>query len=195
MVIDLEQISALARRGRIDIIRTLRQYPDRNFSINELAKVSRIPVMTCWRAVRELTGIGLLKVRKIANSSIVSLNITPELMRLLRQISDSDPHRYAALMFARQIGRLPGIVEARLFGRVAKGDHTPESEADIAVIFEHIKISQEDASAHADRIAKEVESLTGTRISPHLVRKDHLDQGRGFAAELRDKESLWRRAD
>lgn len=193
MRIDLPLISALARSGRIDIIRTLKQYPERHFSINELARTSRIPVMTCWRAVKELQEQGLVDIEEISNSKIISLISTPDLNRLLRQIPDSDPHRYAGMQFSKNLQNVPGILEARLFGRVAKGDHTPDSEVDIAVVYDDITISREDVAAHIDRIAKEIQMLTGVDISPHLIRKDHLDQGRGFAAELRDKETIWKR--
>jgi len=195
MGIDLVLISSLARRGRIDIIRSLRQYPNRDFSINELARVSRIPVMTCWRGVRELESLDILTLKKVANSEIVTLNQNADLIRFLRQIPDSDPHRYAARLFSTKLDQLPGIVEARLFGKVAKGDHAPDSETDIAVVFDGVQVSKEDATAHCNRIAKEIKSITGMTVQPHMIMKDHLDQGRGFAAELRDKEILWRKGE
>lgn len=193
MRIDLPLISALARRGRIDIIRTLRQNPNRKLSINDLSRASRVPIMTCWRATKELEQLELLEIERVANSSIVTLRMTGDLMRFLRQIPDSDPHRYAAIQFSQRMEEVPGISQTRLFGKVAKGDHAADSEADIAVVYDHMMISSEDATAHIARIAHEIESTTGTRVVPHLVRMDHLEQGRGFAAELRDKEILWKR--
>jgi len=193
MRVDLPLISALARRGRIDIIRTLRQNPNSKLSINDLSRISRVPIMTCWRAVKELERLKILDIERVANSSIVTLSMSGELMRFLRQIPDSDPHRYAAIQFSHRMEDIPGISQTRLFGKVAKGDHAADSEADIAVVYDHIMISSEDATAHIARIADDIEATTGTRVVPHLVRMDHLEQARGFAAELRDKEIIWKR--
>lgn len=193
MRIDLALISALARSGRIGVIRTLRQYPDRRFSINELAKYSRIPVMTCWRSVKELGRMNILEVEKIGNSHVAALKMTGELNRLLKQIPESDPHIHAAHIFSSRLEHLPGIMEARLFGKVARGEHSSESEVDLAILYDQNLISTEDASAHMGRIAQEVEKEIGIVISPHLIQVDHLKQGRGFAAELRDKEIIWKR--
>ena len=53
-------MSVLGKKGRLKILETLYKFPKRSFSINELAKESLVPVMSCWRGVKELEMLDIL---------------------------------------------------------------------------------------------------------------------------------------
>ncbi len=126
-MLSAELITTLAKKGRIDIIRTLKAFPGRDFTINELAKVSKVPTMTAWRAVKDLKKAGLARTRRFGNAISVSITEDREKLRSLRLVPDTDPQRSAARLlrrdpkyFVRRIPRYAARV-ARRAGRSLSG--------------------------------------------------------------------------
>ena len=191
-MLSLEILKALARRGRVELIRTLRAYPDQDFTINELAKRARLPTMTVWRATRELKGIGLLKTKKAGNALMVSLTEDRDKLRTLRLIPETDPHRMAAIAFSRNLAVSPWLEECRLFGTVARGEHTPGEEVDVAVVYRDELISEEEAKTQAKSLAEKVKQDTNIAIVPLCLPQKDMSRKGGLASELRDKEVLAR---
>lgn len=187
-----ELISILAKSGRIEILRTLKAYHDREFTINELARASQVPVMTTWRAVRELKKTGLLDTRKIGNSVAVSITDDPGKLRTLKTIPDTDPQRAAAKAFAETLSEQAWLSECRLFGTVGSGEHRPGEEVDVAVVYDE-RASEEEAKAAAVGVAEAVRLRTNVTIVPLCVSSKEMGRRGGLASELRDKETIWAR--
>lgn len=183
----------LARKGRIDVIRTLKSFPDRDFTINELARTAKLPVMTTWRAVKELKKLGVVRTRKIGNSTSVTITEDRERLRTLKLVPDTDPQRAAARRYAEMLGREPWMNEARLFGSIGRGEHAPGDEVDIAVIFDDSLISEQGAKEKASEAANYLKEDTNVTIVPLCVALKDMNRKGGLASELRDKESIWTR--
>ena len=192
-MISAQLIGILAKKGRIEIIRTLKAFPDRDFTINELARVSKVPTMTAWRSVKDLKGAGLVKTRKFGNSMSVSITEDREKLRSLRLIPDTDPQRTAAKLFAAKLSNSPWTSEFRLFGSIGRGEHSPGEEIDVAVVYDEANISEGDAKSEAGRIADEVKSQTNVAIVPLCIAQKEMARKGGLAAELRDREVIWKR--
>jgi predicted nucleotidyltransferase/DNA-binding HxlR family transcriptional regulator len=192
-VLSAELIEILARKGRIEVIRTLKAFPDRDFTINELARVSKVPTMTTWRSVKHLKQAGLVKMRKFGNSIAVSLTEDKEKLRALRLVPDTDPQRTAAKVFARKLSELAWSSEFRLFGSIGRGEHSPGEEVDVAVIYDEDLVSEADAKSEATRVAKDIQGETNVMIVPLCIPKREMSRKGGLAAELRDREVIWRR--
>ncbi len=188
-----ELIGILAKKGRIEIIRTLKAYPDRTFTINELAKASKVPTMTAWRSVKDLKGAGLVKTRKFGNSTSVSITEDREKLRTLRLVPDTDPQRTAARAYARRLSEIPWASECRLFGNIGRGEHSPGEEVDVAVVFDEDGVSESDAKSEAGRVAEEVRTETNVTIVPLCIPAREMSRKGGLAAELRDREVIWKR--
>lgn len=187
-----ELISTLAKSGRIEILRTLKAYHDRQFTINELSRTSGVPVMTAWRAVRELKAAGLLKTRRIGNSTAVWITDDPAKLRMLKGVPDTDPQKGAARSFAQLLSAESWLVECRLFGTVARGDHRPGEEVDVAVVYDD-SVSEEQAKALASDAAREIASRTNVAVVPLCVSSKEMGRRGGLGSELRDKEMIWER--
>ncbi|OGS56889.1 MAG: hypothetical protein A3K60_01690 [Euryarchaeota archaeon RBG_19FT_COMBO_56_21] len=192
-LISRDLLMILARRGRIEVIRTLKSFPDRDFTINELARTAKVPAMTTWRAVKELKKLGVVRTRKIGNSTSVTITEDRERLRTLRMVPDTDPQRAAARQYAQALGKEPWMTEARLFGSIGRGEHAPGDEVDIAIIFDDALVSEQDAKARAADAAQAVKNETNVTIVPLCVALKDMSRKGGLAAELRDKESIWSR--
>ena len=190
---EYELLKILAKRGRISLIRTLKSFPDRQFSINELARVAEVPTMTTWRAVDELKRSKIVKVRKIGNVRSVRITDDASILRTLRLVEDIDPQKAAAREFASKVSDHRWAVECRLFGSVARGEHMLGEEVDIAVVFDDRSTSEEEAEAEAASISEEIRQKTNVSVVPLLMSTKDMSRRGGLASELRDKEILWSR--
>lgn len=192
-VLSAELISVLAKRGRIEVIRTLKAFPDRSFTINELAKVAKVPTMTTWRAVNDLKKIEMVRTRRFGNAISVSMTDDRERLRALRLVPDTDPQRSAARIFAAKLSRNPWTFEFRLFGSIGRGEHSPGDEVDVAVVYDDSRVSEAEAKSQAGLAADEVKSETNVTIMPLCIAQKEMSRKGGLAAELRDREVIWKR--
>jgi len=182
----------LAKSGRIDLIRTLKAYPDRDFTVNELARTARVPTMTAWRAVRELKKAGLVKTRKVGNATSVKITDDRDRLRTLRIIPETDPQRSAALDFASRLGESPWLRECRLFGSIGRGEHSPGDEVDVAVVYDDQMVTEPGVKESASSLAKAVMAETNVTIVPFTIALKEMGRKGGLASELRDKEVIWK---
>lgn len=190
-MISRESMQILARKGRVEIIRTLKAFPDNDFSINELAKVAKVPTMTAWRSVKELKQAGFLKTRRVGNAVSVRISDDREKQRMLRLIPDTDPQRAGAGQFAKLLGKNHWLKECRLFGSIGRGEHSPGEEVDVAVVYDDGIITEVDAKAAAFAIAEAIKKETNVTIAPLFVPYREMTRKGGLASELRDKEVIW----
>ncbi len=192
-LISHEVLTILAKRGRVEIIRTLKSYPDSDFTINDLSRKARVATMTTWRAVNDLKRTGFIRARKVGNSVVVSITDDRERLRLLRLIPETDPQRVAALSYARLLSENHWVNECRLFGSIGRGEHSPGDEVDVAVIYREDEIVEEDARKKAKEIAENLRAETNISIVPLCVPSKEMSRKGGLAAELRDKEIVFSR--
>ncbi len=188
-----ELLRILARRGRIELIRKLRAHPDRDFTINELARLSGIPTMTTWRAVKELRKAGLARTRKVGNATSVAISTDAEKLRALRLIPGTDPHIAAARLFARRLAESPWLHECRLFGSAGRGDHSPGDEVDVAVVYDELAVGEDEVRDAVRSLGAAVHQETNITVAPLLIPSKDMSKKGGLGAEMRDKEVIWRR--
>jgi hypothetical protein len=191
--IDRALLEVLARRGRVQLIRTLKSFPDRDFTVNELSRISEVPTMTTWRAVEEFRKLALVKVKKVGNAKAVRITGDEQKLKLLRLIEDTDPQKAAARGFASRISESDWAMECRLFGSIGRGEHLPGEEVDIAIVYDEKAISEQDAKATARATAAEVKGETNVTIVPLCISLRDMGRKGGLASELRDKETIWSR--
>jgi len=188
-----EVLQILARKGRIELIRTLRAYTDKDFTINELARVSGVPTMTTWRAIKDLKKAGLVKTRKVGNAISVLLTDDKERLQSLKIVPETDPQRTAAELYASRLGNQSWLEECRLFGNIGRGVHAPGEEIDVAVVFNDEAITEEEAKLLAGELVSKIKAETNVAIVPFCIAKRDMGRRGGLAAELRDKEVIWSR--
>ena len=177
----------LRHRGLLD--RLLRA-PGREFTVRELSLESGEPYATTWRTVRDLVALGALRERRVGASRVISLNPTsplvPDLQRLLS--IRLQPHRSAALLFARRASRLPEVGRVVLFGSTVRRGAGPTSDVDVAVVMERRTDAVLD---RLFRIAAEVQDATGLRVTPVTVRPEEIRGNSAWSRTLRQGEDLY----
>ncbi len=188
-----ELLSALVRKGRVEIIRALKAFPENDLSINELAKVAKVPTMTAWRGVKELRDAGIIRTHKVGNSIGVRITEDRDRLRLLRLVADTDPQRAAAHIFSERLGENEWLRECRLFGSIGRGEHAPGEQVDIAVVYDENGATRESARESSLAIAEIVKRETNVVIVPFLITETEMSKKGGIASELRDREVIWRR--
>lgn len=194
-MLSVDFLRILAKKGRVEVIRTLKAYSDRDFTINELAKAAKTPTMTVWRAVKDLKKLGLVKTRKVGNATSVSITDDKDRLRTLRLIPETDPQRMAARLFAGKLAENSWLEECKLFGTVGRGEHAPGEEVDVAVVYDDGKATESDAKAAAASVAEILRAETNVTIVPLCIPQKDMARRGGLGAELRDRESIWRRKD
>jgi len=167
-------LDVLGKKGRARMLDVLKRYPRRDFSINELAKEAGMPVMSCWRAVKDFEAVGLVVVRSIGKASAVRLNEGSEIAKSALSaldLDEKDPYRTAARAFSKMLARYPWVERCILFGSVSRGTHKPGSDVDIAVVYDEKKIEKKNADLKvAEAVAKTGDSY-GIRIVSLVLSK------------------------
>ena len=143
--------------------------------------------------MKDLKKAGFLKTRKVGNSMSVSLAAEHDKLRTLRLIPETDPHRSAAKEYSKRLGQQLWLVECRLFGTIGRGEHSPGDDVDIAAVFDENVAEEKEAKVTAIELAAEIKAETNVSIAPLLISQKDMAKRSGLAAELRDKEIIWRR--
>lgn len=117
-------------RKHWSLVGILLKYPDREFTIRELARESGTPYATAWRLMQLLDSYGLIKTRKIGKATVCKLNKSSPYLKTIKQT----PHRMAFELFKHKIQSHPNIKKIYLFGSVAAGKERPGSDVDVAII-------------------------------------------------------------
>ena len=186
-------LRSLGKRGRLKVLDMLVKYPARAFTINELARESGVPVMTCWRAVQEFEAMGMVTVDTVGKSFAVRLNGSSMVVKDLKRSRMGDFQRDAAVKFTDFLRGLDGVVGCFLFGSVSESTQGPASDVDIAVVYDPKRI---DRSALEQACAGETVRLqqsTGARIMPFYITQTELrDNSLPAVDNILEGEDLWK---
>lgn len=153
-------------RSRVAVLRTLARAPE-SLSGREIARRGRISPQSALDAIRALTALGVVEERILTTSqSFYSLNRATLIYRgLIDSLVEAERSWTSTLLEA-----LRGYVEqvaahgegrvlwAGLFGSVARGTDTPDSDIDIAIVARSI----EEADALRDASASIVDNASGS---------------------------------
>lgn len=131
----MEAVELLRSRGARELFVTLRKFPEREFSINELAKTAGVPFATTWRTVGLWRSAGVVETGKLGRSVVVRYRDSPyaRLMANILGISAS-PQAFAVARLRVMLKRIKAVKRAYLFGSVARGEEKIRSDVDLALL-------------------------------------------------------------
>ena len=166
---------ALASENRKKIVRTLFEYPKRQWSCSALEDLAKMPHATAYRTLSGLKGFGILKSTKINKKDIlyelVSSPLTEELERALNigKITSSK----IAKNFANRI-KSKNILSVILYGSSVKGTIKPESDIDVLVVLkEKDKILERKIlNAAAEMSSKANKTISAVIMDVKQMRKE-----------------------
>ncbi len=175
------------------IVELFLKYPKREFTVNELSRISGISYATAWRFVQKLDESGIIFTHAIGHSLVCSLNESAPFLSRIKTALDieSSPHLLSAKDFTKRAKEINGVKKIILFGSVSKGTEKLSSDVDIAVIIDKKgKALERIITLAADKIMQK----SRMRIIPMIMTEKEAYEDRQFAEELGKGVIMYERA-
>ena len=169
------------------------KFPDREFTILEFSKESKVPYATAWRAVQVLSQQGVILTKTIGKSTVCRLNTKSPLLKNIRQMLELElsPHRAALEEFVKKIRGVQAVKKIIVFGSVAKGLERPGSDVDVALIVNKKSAKLEN---QVNEIVDTVLKTARIKIIPIVFTPKELSKKGHFKREIEKGEILYERA-
>jgi len=155
----MEAIQLVKYKGSRQMLETLLRFPNRQFTINELAKEAGVPFASAWRLVQKWKPAGMIETGKVGRSVTVKLHKSEYLdaVASLLKISMS-PQAFTAHALKDMLVKEKDVKDARLFGSVATKSEKLASDIDLALLAEK--------GFNANNLVYSVYEKYGTKIVP-----------------------------
>ncbi len=157
----------LESENRKEIVKTLFEYPQRQWSCSALEETTAMPHATVFRTLRGLTHHGLLKSFKINKKDILYELVQESPLREELQHILNLEQRVARKIAARFVAKIQpkSSVSIILYGSSVQGTITPESDIDILVVLEkHNQQQEEEIHRAAAQISSGVNKTVAVTI-------------------------------
>jgi predicted nucleotidyltransferase len=158
-MIFMEAIQLVKYSGSRKVLETLLKFPNRLFSINELAKQAGVPFASTWRLVQKWEPAGIIETGRVGKSVTVRLRkseYTDSISSLLN--ASVSPQAFTARAVKELIAGDKEVKEAFLFGSVTAGKETLASDVDVALLVEK--------GFDANKLVFDVYEKYGTKVVP-----------------------------
>ena len=152
----------LSSENRKKIVKTIFQYPNRQWSCSSLEELTKVSHPTVFRTLKGLRYFGILKSTKINKKDIIyELVQNTSLIKELKRIINLEKitAKNIANLFIKKI---KGVHSAILYGSSVKGNLKPQSDIDILIIVNKHNKTLENKMFD---VAAEVSSQTNKTIS------------------------------
>ena len=120
--------------GRLELLKILLRYPNRKFTIRELALNAKVPYGTAWYAIKDLWEARIIELGLVGRARTVKLKNVNYVKRLIKLSEFPSPQISALSRIRKELAKIKEIKEAYLFGSVAKGTEVPASDIDIVLL-------------------------------------------------------------
>jgi len=166
----------LGSEKRREIVRAMLNHPEKDWSVPELEKITGVPHATVWRTVLDMEEAKILRSRLLGKKTKIFNLVkgSPYLSVLKSAVAvEVFPLREVAEEFAREVSKLEAVGSCILYGSVARGAATLESDIDVLVL---VKNSTKALKEQITRIASDVSHRTGRSIVPTLLLDAEFDE-------------------
>ncbi|MEK6869384.1 MAG: nucleotidyltransferase domain-containing protein [Nanoarchaeota archaeon] len=157
----------LSSENRKSIVRTLFEYPKRQWSCSALEDLTKKPHATVFRTLNGLLNFGILKSIKVNKKDVLYELVDSPLSKQLKKIIDIGKITAKKIVdkFVNKI-KSKKIYSILLYGSTIKGNLRPESDIDLLIILNrHDKIAEEKIF----NIAAELSSKSNKTISAVIM--------------------------
>lgn len=165
----------LGSEKRRKIARAILNYPEKDWSVPELEKITGVPHATVWRTVLDMENAKILRSRLLGKKTKIFNLIegSPYLPALKSAVAaETFPLREVAKELAREVSKLKAVQSCILYGSVARGAATLESDVDVLILA---KRSTKALEAQITKIASDVSHRTGCSIVPTVLSDSKFD--------------------
>jgi len=158
--------SAAGSSVKAGVLTALASFPSKKWTGNAMAKETGYSQPAVWRALHELKAQGLSSCERSGKAEVWQFNsmhvFAPELKRLSRPrhaLADS-----VLSLIRKEVG-LSQLDYAVLFGSIARGEETPESDIDLLVAYRRDS-GEGQVRKGINQVAARVTEMTGNALSP-----------------------------
>lgn len=135
----------MLKKNQIAIIKSLLDYPDRQWTLSELSKESKIPKTTTWRIVNELGEQEITKAYLKGNTKIIEVVNKKIIEEILKAVSTGyRKMEKVAKKYAKELYKLDFVEKCILFGSVARGTADLQSDVDVLVLVNNLTKKREE---------------------------------------------------
>ncbi len=175
-----------------EVIDVLFSVPGRRLTIRELSLEAGSSYATTWRLVNALISMGALRSEVIGPSRVISINEGSPVIEDLKRLKEIDllPHRKVAERFAELVSRIPNVQKVILFGSVAEGRATADSDIDVAVVM---KRRSEKAMREVYDTAAGIQDETCMKLVPIRILTKELESDDQLIRSLKKGVVLFER--
>jgi len=189
----------LGSEGRKKVLKALLDHPEKDWTVPGLEEVTGVPHATVWRTISQLEEAKVVRSGLLGRKTKVYRLIadSPYLPALKSGLGvEIVPLREVAEKFAHGISGLEGVRACVLYGSVARGAASPESDVDVLVLVNELTRKLE---ARITREAADLSHSTGCSIVPTVMSAEEfegtLKAGHEFAlAVKKDGITLFERS-
>jgi predicted nucleotidyltransferase len=143
----------------------------------QIASLSGIHLNSCQRALQQLVDAGFVSLQKVGRSNLYTLKdkntfTLSYIIPLFRSEKDFLAKKVLSPL-QNKIKQIPIVLSMSLFGSVASGSETPDSDIDICVVLrDQTRLSNIKKSFL--KIAAEIMAQTGNKLSPYFITASNL---------------------
>ncbi|MCK5373402.1 MAG: nucleotidyltransferase domain-containing protein [Candidatus Aenigmarchaeota archaeon] len=174
-------------------IYTLRPFfeaPNTEFNVREIARILKITPATASKRLKDLKSTGFIKYRKERILDLYKADLGSEIYRNLKTYYTIQQLNDTGLLEALNRFYLkPAIV---LFGSASKGMDTKDSDIDLLIITENIKVLP-DQKKYEQKLKRKIQLFTHKSIKE--IRNEHLVNNMANGITLQGNvEWIWQNA-
>jgi len=183
----------MLKKSQVEVLNVFRKDIFTSKSIRELSLLIKKDYPTVHRAVKELSKMKILKIKKVGKASICELSFSPDAISTLAFLDEQEA-------FPRKIPNMDKVLEFREFlediiivtGSYAKGKETGKSDIDLAIITAGNAFNKQ-------KLIETLASLFIPKIHPIVVtKKDFIDMLKdkkpNFGKEIFKNKLIFRNA-
>jgi predicted nucleotidyltransferase len=157
----------LGSQTGVKVLRVLVRHPGAEMTGREVARLAGAPHPRVLERLAALEAEGLVARRFAGRAHLWRLEASHVLVGPLRELFGVDRHVQQELQrsIQRSLSRVPGVVEAVLFGSVARGDEEPLSDVDLFVLVKDRK-SKQAAKRELETLRTHIRDRFGNWLQP-----------------------------
>lgn len=148
----LEEV--LGSRVKIKVIRAMLRFPDKKFSVRELAKFVGVTHTPILRSLDELQGMNLINVERHGQSDILTFNKNCYLYNALKSLFEQEQKTKNDLIQLIK-SHLKSAQTIVLFGSMQKGTETLRSDIDLLIVTSEKNKMTDEVQTLNSKLAKE----------------------------------------
>ena len=160
---------------KIDLLRTVYNFPNKKWTIRELAKFNNKNHSAINYAIKDLQEMNLIEMEHYGRSNLVSLNKNSILNKLL-EIFELEDNTLSELI--RDIKNLLNnrVVSCILYGSIARKDEGPDSDIDLLIIAKNKNLVRDLISEKQKYFSEKY----GNLIMPKIFTKKQFNKNLPF---------------